>query len=56
MGGTDILDTPLNVEVMPRAAGQTFTGLSVPRGLYSHYKGSRPSHVEIIASFIVMSA
>ena len=31
--GTDILDTPLNVEVMPRRAGQTFTDLSVPRGL-----------------------
>ena len=33
VGGTDILDTPLNVEVMPRRAGQTFTDLSVPRGL-----------------------
>ena len=32
-GGTDILDTPLNIEVMPRRAGQTFTDLSVPRGL-----------------------
>ena len=31
--GTDILDTPLNVEVMPRRAGQTFTGLADPRGL-----------------------
>ena len=30
---TDILDTPLNVEVMPRRAGQTFTDLSDPRGL-----------------------
>ena len=28
VGGTDILDTPLNVEVMPRRAGQTFTDLS----------------------------
>ena len=34
VGGIDILDTPLNVEVMPRTAGQTFTGLSVSRGLY----------------------
>ena len=33
VGGTDILDTPLNVEVMPRKAGQTFTDLSGPRGL-----------------------
>ena len=33
VGGTDILDTPLNVEVMPRRARQTFTDLSVPRGL-----------------------
>ena len=33
VGGTDILDTPLNVEVMPRRAGQTFTDLSSPRGL-----------------------
>ena len=33
VGGTDILDTPLNVEVMPRRAGQTFTGLSDARGL-----------------------
>ena len=33
VGGTDILDTPLNVEVMPRRAGQTFTGLSFSRGL-----------------------
>ena len=33
VGGTDILDTPLNVEVMPRKAGQTFTNLSGPRGL-----------------------
>ena len=33
VGGTDILDTPLNVEVMPRRAGQTFTDLSDPRGL-----------------------
>ena len=33
VGGTDILDTPLNVEVMPRRAGQTFTDLSLARGL-----------------------
>ena len=33
VGGTDILDTPLNVEVMPRRTGETFTGLSDPRGL-----------------------
>ena len=33
VGGTDILDTPLNVEVMPRRAGQAFSGLSGPRGL-----------------------
>ena len=33
VGGTDILDTPLNVLVMPRRAGQTFTDLSGPRGL-----------------------
>ena len=33
VGGTDILDTPLNVEVMPRRAGQTFTDLSDPQGL-----------------------
>ena len=34
VGGTDILDTPLNVEVMPRRAGQTFTtGLQSLRGL-----------------------
>ena len=32
VGGTDILDTPLNVEVMPRRAGQTFD-LSYPKGL-----------------------
>ena len=30
VGGTDILDTPLNVEVMPRRAGQTFTDMLVP--------------------------
>ena len=45
-------DTPLNVEVMPRMAGQTFTVWSVSSSRTSHYKGSRPSHVEIIASFI----
>ena len=33
VGGTNILDTPLNVEVMPRRAGQTFTDLSVPTGV-----------------------
>ena len=33
VGGTDILDTPLNVQVMPRKAGQTFTDLKRPRGL-----------------------
>ena len=33
VGGTDILDTPLNVEVIPRRAGQTFTDLSEPQGL-----------------------
>ena len=33
VGGTDILDTPLNVEVMPRRAVRTFTGLSKPAGL-----------------------
>ena len=33
VGGTDIHDTPLNVEVMPRRAGQKFTDLSYPKGL-----------------------
>ena len=33
VGGTNILDTPLNVEVIPRRAGQTFTDLGKPRGL-----------------------
>ena len=33
VGGTDILDTPLSVQVMPRKAGQTFTDLSGPQGL-----------------------
>ena len=33
VGGTDILDTPLVVEVMPRKAGQTLTDLASPRGL-----------------------
>ena len=34
VGGTNLFDTPLNVEVMPRKAGQTFTGLtSILRGL-----------------------
>ena len=33
VGGTNLFDTPLNVEVMPRKAGQTFTGLtSILRG------------------------
>ena len=39
VGGTDILDTPLNVEVMPRRAGQTFTCLSYPAGLDITKKG-----------------
>ena len=33
VGGTDVLDTPLNVEVIPRKPRQTFTDLSTPRGL-----------------------
>ena len=33
VGGTNILDTPLNVEVMPRRAGQTFTDPSKSAGL-----------------------
>ena len=33
VGGADILDTPLSVEVMPRRAGQTFTDLAVSAGL-----------------------
>ena len=33
VGGTDIFDTPLKVEIMARKAGQTFTDLSGPRGL-----------------------
>ena len=33
VGGTDILDTPLNVQVMPRKAGQAFTDLISPQGL-----------------------
>ena len=33
VGRADIFATPLNVEVMPRRAGQTFTDLSSPRGL-----------------------
>ena len=33
VGGTDILDTPLNVEVISRRAGQTFTDLLDPDGL-----------------------
>ena len=33
VGGIDVLDTPLNVEVMPMRAGQTFTDLSGPRGI-----------------------
>ena len=31
--GTDILDTPLNIGVMPRRAGQTFTDLAGPAGV-----------------------
>ena len=31
--GTDILDTPLNVEVLPRRAEKTFHGFPNPRGL-----------------------
>ena len=37
VGGTDILDTPLNVEVMPRRAGQMC--LSYPKGLAITRKG-----------------
>ena len=33
VGETDILDTPLNIEVMPRRARQTFTDLANPGGL-----------------------
>ena len=33
VGGTDILNSTLNVEVKPRRVGQTFTDLSGPRGL-----------------------
>ena len=33
VGGTDILDPPLSVEVMARKAGQTFIDLSGPQGL-----------------------
>ena len=33
VGGIDILDTPLNVQVIPRPAGQTFTDLKRPQGL-----------------------
>ena len=33
VGGNDILDTPLNVEVMPRRAGQIFTDFLNPTGL-----------------------
>ena len=39
VGGIDILDTPLNVKVLPRRAGQTFTDLSGPRGLAITRKG-----------------
>ena len=39
VGGTNILDTPVDVEVMPRRAGQTFTDLSVPAGLAITRKG-----------------
>ena len=33
VGGTDILDTPLNVEIVSRRAGKIFTDLSRPTGL-----------------------
>ena len=33
VGGTDILDEPLTVEVMPRKAGQTFNSFSMPAGV-----------------------
>ena len=33
VGGTDILDEPLTVEVMPRKAGQTFNIFSMPAGV-----------------------
>ena len=33
VGGADISDSPFTVEVMPRQVGQTFTGLSSPRGV-----------------------
>ena len=39
VGVTDILDTPFNVEVMPRKTGQTFTGLSTLGGLAITRKG-----------------
>ena len=35
VGETDILDTPLNVEVMPRRAGQTFYRLSIHSDIVS---------------------
>ena len=38
-GGTD---TPLNVEVMPRRAGQIFTDLMKPTAWTSHHKGRSP--------------
>ena len=33
VGGTDILDTPQTVEVMPRKPGNTFSDLSIPVGV-----------------------
>ena len=39
VGGTDILDTPLNVEVMPRRAGKIFADLSRPTRLAITRKG-----------------
>ena len=46
VGGTDILDTPLNVEVMPRRAGQTFTDLSNSQGLAI----TREGHLIVVES------
>ena len=33
VGGTDILDEPLTIEVMPRKAGQIYNSLSMPAGV-----------------------
>ena len=46
VGGIDIFDTPLDVEVMPRRAGQTFTDLSDPQGLVL----TRESHLIVAES------